>query len=78
MSMDTAQSSSPQAAPALTPQRERALLWLLAFTQFTDITDFVIMMPLGPQIMGAFSVGPAAFATAVSAYSWCSGVSGLL
>jgi predicted MFS family arabinose efflux permease len=39
--------------------------------------DFMVMMPLGPQIMQAFQIGPAAFATAVSAYSWCAGLSGL-
>lgn len=57
--------------------RERALLWLLALTQFTVIMDFMVMMPLGPQIMHAFAIGPAAFATAVSTYSWCAGLSGL-
>ncbi|CAG4912189.1 MFS transporter [Paraburkholderia saeva] len=62
----------------LTPTRERRLLWLLALTQFTIIMDFMVMMPLGPQIMHAFTITPAAFATAVSAYSWCSGLSGLL
>ncbi len=36
------------------------------------------MMPLGPQIMHAFAITPAMFATAVSAYSLCSGLSGLL
>ncbi|MEM5310912.1 MFS transporter [Paraburkholderia sp. JHI869] len=63
---------------SLTPLRERTLLWLLALTQFTVIMDFMIMMPLGPQIMHAFAITPAAFATAVSAYSLCSGLSGLL
>lgn len=62
----------------LTPLRERTLLWLLALTQFTVIMDFMVMMPLGPQIMHAFAITPAAFATAVSAYSLCSGLSGLL
>ncbi|WP_206999676.1 MFS transporter [Trinickia mobilis] len=62
---------------ALPPGRERSLLWLLALTQFTLIMDFMVMMPLGPQIMHAFEIGPAAFATAVSTYSWCSGLSGL-
>jgi predicted MFS family arabinose efflux permease len=37
----------------------------------------MVMMPLGPQIMRAFHITPAAFATAVSAYSWCAGLSGL-
>jgi predicted MFS family arabinose efflux permease len=64
--------------PSLTPLRERTLLWLLALTQFTVIMDFMVMMPLGPQIMHAFAITPAAFATAVSAYSLCSGLSGLL
>ena len=62
----------------LEPQRERNLLWLLAFTQFTLIMDFMVMMPLGPQIMQAFGIGPAGFATAVSTFSWCAGLSGLL
>src|ERR1700761_8738715 len=62
---------------SITPQHERRLLWLLALTQFTIIMDFMVMMPLGPQIMHAFDIAPAAFATAVSAYSWCSGLSGL-
>lgn len=63
---------------SLTPANERRLLWLLALTQFTIIMDFMVMMPLGPQIMQAFVITPAAFATAVSAYSWCAGLSGLL
>ncbi|ALM82824.1 MFS transporter [Bordetella sp. N] len=65
-------------APLMTPGRERALLWLLALTQFTIVVDFMVMMPLGPQIMHAFQISPAAFAAAVSAYSWCAGISGLL
>ncbi len=62
---------------SLPPSRERQLLWLLALTQFTVITDFMVMMPLGPQIMQAFTITPAAFAVAVSAYSICAGLSGL-
>ncbi|WP_434115808.1 MFS transporter [Paraburkholderia caffeinilytica] len=62
---------------SISTKHERRLLWLLALTQFTIIMDFMVMMPLGPQIMHAFSITPAAFATAVSAYSWCSGLSGL-
>lgn len=64
--------------PLLDASRERRLLWLLALTQFTVIMDFMVMMPLGPQIMHTFGIGPAAFATAVSVYSLCSGASGLL
>jgi MFS transporter, DHA1 family, inner membrane transport protein len=62
---------------SISTKHERRLLWLLALTQFTIIMDFMVMMPLGPQIMRSFDITPAAFATAVSAYSWCSGLSGL-
>jgi DHA1 family inner membrane transport protein len=58
-------------------RHERRLLWLLALTQFTIIMDFMVMMPLGPQLMQSFHISPASFATAISAYSWCSGLSGL-
>lgn len=61
----------------LSSGRERGLLWLLALTQFTVIMDFMVLMPLGPQLMQAFAIGPAAFAAAVSAYAWCSGLSSL-
>ena len=69
--------SSGTSSGMLPPARERVLLWLLALTQFTVIMDFMVMMPLGPQIMKAFSIGPAGFAAAVSAYAWCSGLTGL-
>jgi predicted MFS family arabinose efflux permease len=61
----------------LTPARERMVLWLLALTQFTVIMDFMVMMPLAPQLMRAFSIEPAAVSGAVSAYAWCAGLSGL-
>lgn len=62
----------------LSAPQERRLLWLLMLTQFTVIFDFMVMMPLGPQIMQALAISPAQFAAAVSAYSLCAGVSGLL
>src|SRR5260370_5808167 len=58
--------------------RERRLLWLLALTHCTIIMDFMIMMRLGPQIIGSFQRSPVAVGTAVSVYSWCAGLSGLL
>ena len=68
----------PAPSSALTPARERLVLWLLALTQFTVIMDFMVMMPLAPQLMAAFSITPAAVSGAVSAYAWCAGLSGLL
>ncbi|QBE64696.1 MFS transporter [Pseudoduganella lutea] len=63
---------------SLTPARERLVLWLLALTQFTVIMDFMVMMPLAPQLMTAFAISPAQFSGAVSTYAWCAGLSGLL
>jgi MFS transporter, DHA1 family, inner membrane transport protein len=63
---------------SLTPARERVILWLLALIQFTVIMDFMVMMPLAPQMMEAFHIGPAEVSGAVSVYSWCAGASGLL
>ena len=60
-------------ATALEPGRERMLLWLLTFTQFTVIMDFMVMMPLAPQLMNAFAVDPAAISKAVSVYAWIGG-----
>jgi predicted MFS family arabinose efflux permease len=71
------QSTSPPALP-LPEARERLVLWLLALTQFTVIMDFMVMMPLAPQLMRAFAIEPAAVSGAVSAYAWCAGISGLL
>jgi predicted MFS family arabinose efflux permease len=62
----------------LAPKRERAVLWLLALTQFTVIMDFMVMMPLAPQLMRAFDASAAQVSGAVSAYAWCAGLSGLL
>ncbi|UGQ45364.1 MFS transporter [Massilia endophytica] len=65
-------------AQPLSPGRERLILWLLALTQFTVIMDFIVMMPLAPQLMQAFSISAAQVSGAVSAYAWCAGLSGLL
>ena len=62
----------------LTPRRERLLLWTLAGVQFTHILDFMIMMPLGPQLTALFAISDAQFGLLVSAYTFAAGLSGLL
>ncbi len=57
---------------------EKALLLLLAAVQFTHIMDFMLMMPLGPQLMRVMEIGPSQFAAFVAAYTVSSGVVGLL
>ena len=58
--------------------RERLLLWSLAAINFTHIVDFMVMMPLGPQLTKLFHLTDAQFGLLVSAYSLAAGVSGLL
>ena len=57
---------------------ERALLLVLATVQLTNIMDFMIVMPLGPQIMRSFKIGPGEFGLIVSSYTISAGVFGLL
>jgi len=64
---------------ATDPQpRERALLGLLAAIQVTHIMDFMMMMPLGPQLMRVFHVTPHEFGLLVSAYTFGAAISGFL
>lgn len=56
--------------------KERLLLFVLAAVNFTHIMDFMIMMPLGPQLMALFQITPQQFGFAVSAYSITAAVSG--
>src|SRR6266850_5628604 len=60
------------------PISERPLLLVLAAVQFTHIMDFMIMMPLGPQLMRELHIGPRHFSALVAAYTISSGVVGLL
>lgn len=61
----------------LTPGRERTTLLVLAAVQFTHILDFMIMMPLGGQLMHAFNISPAQFTHLVASYGFSAAVSGL-
>ena len=56
---------------------ERILLLLLAGVQFTHIMDFMVMMPLGPQLMRELDISPASFGHIISAFAITAGVVGL-
>ena len=57
---------------------EWALIVLLAAVNFTHILDFVIVMPLGKQLISELRISPAEFAHIVSAYSLAACVAGVL
>lgn len=59
-------------------KNERLIVFLLASINFTHILDFMIMMPLGPQLMRIFDLTPAQFAVLVSAYTFSAFFSGLI
>ncbi len=60
-----------------TPARERSLVLILAAVQFTHIMDFMIMMPLGPQLMRVMLISPQQFGLLVSAYTLTAAVAAL-
>jgi predicted MFS family arabinose efflux permease len=57
---------------------ERLVLLVLASIQFTHIMDFMVMMPLAPQLMRELNLGAGQFSALVAAYSVAAGVVGLL
>src|SRR5687768_7848280 len=60
----------------LSAGRERATLATLAAVQFTHILDFMIMMPLGAQLMRVFNISPAQFTYLVASYGIAAAASG--
>jgi len=60
------------------PPSERLVLVVLAAIQFTHIMDFMVMMPLAPQLMRELNLGAGQFSALVAAYSIAAGVVGLL
>lgn len=56
--------------------KERILVFILASINFTNIVDFMIMLPLGPSLMRIFKVTDQEFAYVVSAYAISAFVSG--
>jgi predicted MFS family arabinose efflux permease len=62
----------------MSPARERWVLLTLAAINFTHIVDFMVVMPLGPQLTALFAISDAQFGLLVSAYTLAAGASGLL
>lgn len=50
--------------------REWAILLVLSGVQISHILDFMILMPLGPQFMRMFAIGPTQFGFLVSVYTF--------
>jgi predicted MFS family arabinose efflux permease len=72
------QSAAGSLAEAAQPPRELLLLLTLAGMQFTNILDFMIMMPLAPQLMRLLDIDPQQFGLLVSAYTFAAAASGFV
>lgn len=57
---------------------ERWIIIILALINFVNILDFMIMMPLGPQVKRVFNLGPEQWSTVVASYTFAAFISGLL
>jgi predicted MFS family arabinose efflux permease len=57
---------------------QKGVIALLAIVQFTVILDFMVMAPLGDMLMKSMHLNAKQFASAVSAYAFSAGISGLL
>ncbi len=57
---------------------ERVVLMVLAAVQFTSIVDFMVVMPLGPQLMRSLKITPGQFGLIVSSYTFAAGAAGLI
>jgi predicted MFS family arabinose efflux permease len=71
----------PELAGAIPPtqrRRELMLLLILASVQFTSIVDFMVVMPLGPQLRRTLDITPFGFGLIVSSYTISAGLAGLL
>lgn len=60
------------------PKNERLFLLVLAGIQFTHILDFMIMMPLGPQLIRVLHIDTHEFGLLLSSYTFTAAASGLL
>ena len=81
-SMPDPSASNATPAPAhafhLTRWQERGLLGVLSAVQFSHIVDFMLIMPLGPQLMRLYGITPAEFGVLVSAYSFTAAIFGFI
>jgi predicted MFS family arabinose efflux permease len=60
------------------PINEKLLLFILAAIQFTNIVDFMIMMPMGDILKKSLQIGPGAYGWLVSSYGLAAGVTSFL
>lgn len=58
--------------------RELVILCVLALMQFTYIVDYILLMPLGPELMHNFRIGAQQFSFLISVYTLSAALSGFI
>ncbi|WP_028981363.1 MFS transporter [Sporocytophaga myxococcoides] len=59
-----------------TTLKEIALIFLLACIQFTFVIDYIVILPLGPEIMKSFQIRPDEYGLIISAYTLTAAIAG--
>lgn len=77
MSQVVEDGSMPPEEAARVKRLERGVVLTLAAVQFTSIVDFMVVMPLGPQLMRTLEINPDKFGLIVSSYTFSAGIAGL-
>jgi len=72
------EAGSNLTVPAEQRRRELILLLILASVQFFSIVDFMVVMPLGPQLRRTLGIDTFQFGLIVASYTVSAGVAGLL
>lgn len=75
--ISVSENSHPPAAASCSPQMERLILITLVAVQFTSIVDFMVVMPLGPQLMKSLVISTEQFSLIVSSYTFAAGIAAL-
>ena len=58
-------------------RKERFFLFSLAGIQFTHILDFMIMMPLGPEVIRELNINTHQFGLLLSSYTFAAAIAGV-
>jgi MFS transporter, DHA1 family, inner membrane transport protein len=73
--VDPSAAGRPESAPA---GHQGVILFTLSALQFIGIVDFMIVMPLGPQLLTDLGIDARKFSWVVSAYTLAAGLAGFL
>jgi predicted MFS family arabinose efflux permease len=78
MSVGDADIDGALVLPEKVRRVERVVLLTLAAVQFTSIVDFMVVIPLGPQLKESLGLEPGQIALVVSSYTFAAAIAGVV